>query len=757
MGTPSGPKGPSFGVNSLYFTRDGQPTLPVMGEIHYARVPHDCWEESVLAMKAGGIDIISTYVFWIFHEEIQGQLNWKGDRDLRGFLQICQKHNMPVWLRIGPWCHGEARNGGFPDWLSKVCKPRSMDPAYFEQVQRWYTAVAEQVKGLYHKDGGPIIGIQFDNEFGHVGGTGGEPYILKCKEIARQLGMDVPYYSVTGWGWAWVPQDEVLPVQGSYIDPFWAEGTDQLPPFKELLFSDLVSLVVNANTASDMVTNRIKQERWRYDPSRYPYATAELGGGMHHKWPRRPILDPKDTEGMALCRLGEGANMIGYYMYHGGSQPLGATGRLAEGGMPLVSYDFQAPLGEFGKTNASYYHLKRLHWFIKDFGRDLAPMVPTLPDNLPDAADATKLRYALRSKDSQGYLFFNNYQRYLDMPDRKNVQFAVTMADKEIIFPAEPITIPSKSLGIFPINIPIADATLVYATAQPMMRWRDNDILRLVMVSLSGIKTQLCITGVQEPKEINGTARQEGDNWLITSQGGDIVWLKTSSGTNVEILLLSEQDSLNACSIEIAGRRLLVICPVELWQKGEHLTLRTSRLEAVKLLLYPATDHVFTCEDKSVTPTKRGIFSVYSLTFNPPQQINVTSQPGAEIPAADKDYPFKAAVEASPKAWHIRTGDINWSSVSDVLVRFEYIGDTARLYLNGLLVADNFWCKDNWDVWLKRWQRELSKPNTELVLVVSPWKKDQKVFVQKRPEVTEDLTAQLLGIKTFVEQTVSLK
>ncbi len=251
MGTPTNTKGEHYSVNSQHFKRNGKPWLPVMGEIHYARVPYEYWEDSILTMKAGGIDIIATYVFWIFHEEIQGQYDWQGDRDLRRFVELCKKHDMPVWIRIGPWCHGEARNGGFPDWLSKVCKPRSMDPSYFEQVRRWYTAVDEQVNGLYHKDGGPIIGIQLDNEFGHVGGTGGEPYIIKFKEIALDLGMDVPYYSVTGWGWAWVPENEVLPVQGAYVDPFWARGTNQLPPFKELLFSDMVSLIVNSDVASN--------------------------------------------------------------------------------------------------------------------------------------------------------------------------------------------------------------------------------------------------------------------------------------------------------------------------------------------------------------------------------------------------------------------------------------------------------------------------------------------------------------------------
>ncbi len=740
MGTPTGPNGISYGVNSLFFTRNGKPWLPVMGEIHYARVPNQYWEDSILAMKAGGIDIVATYVFWIFHEEIQDQYKWDGDCDLRRFVELCHKHDMPVWIRIGPWCHGEARNGGFPDWLSKVCKPRSMDPAYFEQVQHWYTAVAEQVKGLYHKDGGPIIGIQFDNEFGHVGGRGGEAYILKCKEIALGLGMDVPYYSVTGWGGAWVPKDEVLPVQGSYVDPFWAAGTDQLPPFSELLFSDLISLVVNTNVASDMVTSRIKQERWRYDPSRYPFATAELGGGMHHKILRRPTLESRDTEAMALCRLGEGANMIGYYMYHGGSQPLGQSGRLVEGDMPLVSYDFQAPLQEYGKTNASYYALKRLHQFIRDFGQDLAQMIPTLPEERPGAADPSILRYALRSKGRQGFLFFNNHQRYLDMPARENIQFAVTLGENELLFPDKPVTIPSKSIGIFPVNMSIADATLVYATAQPLMRWQDGEVTRLIMARLPGIETQFNITGINKPVIENGQIRS----------------MTTQNGAKIEILLLSEEDGLNAWKINIAGRRHMAICPIELWQSGDSMKLRTRQSHPVPLRIYPPTGQALTYQGKRINPQREGEFSVYILPARKLPQVSVTSQANAEIPAADRDYPFRKE-DAPPKAWRIKFGQIDWNSVSDVLVRFEYIGDTARLYLNGSLVADNFWSKTDWEVGIKRWKKELAKPDSELVLVISPWQKEQEVFVQKRPDVTEDLTAELLGIKASAEQTFILE
>jgi hypothetical protein len=475
---------------------------------------------------------------------------------------------------------------------------------------------------------------------------------------------------------------------------------------------------------------------------------------MHHKWPRRPILDPKDTEGMALCRLGEGANMIGYYMYHGGSQPLGVTGRLVEGGMPLVSYDYQAPLGEYGKTNASYYHLKRLHWFIQDFGQDLAPMVPSLPEERPQANDPTKLRYALRSKGKQGFLFFNNYQRYLDMPDRKNVQFAVVFDDEELVFPETPITIPSKSMGIFPINMPIADATLVYATAQPMMRWQDGDITRLVLVCLDGIDTYLCVSGVQEPRISGGQVQGKGDAWLIMPQCSSLIHLQTKEGKCIEVLLLSEQDGLNAYNFDLAGRRYLVICPMELWHNRSTLFLRTIQEEPGRIRFYPAISQTLSVDDKPLDSTTYKSESVFALSKLTLPQVTVTGEPIDQIPTADKDYPFKPA--GPVKAYRIKVGDVDWSKVSDVMVRFEYIGDTARLYLNGLLVADNFWCKTNWDVWLKRWQKELAEPNAELILVISPWKKDQKVFVQRRPEVTEDLTAELFDVKAFTEKTLNI-
>ena len=120
LGTNRNPSGDSLSANSLYFTRNGKPWYPVMGEIHYVRMPEQDWEASIIKMKASGIDVIATSVFWIYQEEEEGVFDWSGRRSLAKFASLCKKHDMNLFLRIGPWCHGEGRNGGIPDWSMNI-------------------------------------------------------------------------------------------------------------------------------------------------------------------------------------------------------------------------------------------------------------------------------------------------------------------------------------------------------------------------------------------------------------------------------------------------------------------------------------------------------------------------------------------------------------------------------------------------------------------------------------------------------------
>lgn len=162
----------AFDYNSHYLEKGGKPWFPVMGEFHYSRYKEMFWEESLRKMKAGGITIVSSYIIWIHHEEEEGVFDFTGCRNLRQFLFLCKKTGVYMFLRLGPWAHGEIRNGGFPDWLKEKegIGLRCDDEVYLGYVKRYWENVFEQVKGFLYDEGGPVIGVQIENEYGHVGG-----------------------------------------------------------------------------------------------------------------------------------------------------------------------------------------------------------------------------------------------------------------------------------------------------------------------------------------------------------------------------------------------------------------------------------------------------------------------------------------------------------------------------------------------------------------------------------------------------------
>lgn len=130
----------------------------------------------------------------------------------------------------------------------------------------------------------------------------------------------------------------------------------------------------------------------------------------------RNIVPPESVASLAIMNLAGGSNLIGYYMYHGGSNPIGKHSYMNEYTVPRISYDFQAPLHEFGQVADSYQHLRLVHLFLKTFGDILAPMTVSLPENAATITpENTKdLRYAIRAKGDSGFIFLNNYQDHVD-------------------------------------------------------------------------------------------------------------------------------------------------------------------------------------------------------------------------------------------------------------------------------------------------------------------------------------------------------
>ncbi|MCD8380333.1 MAG: beta-galactosidase [Lachnospiraceae bacterium] len=477
------PAGERINVNSLYLERGGKPWLGVMGEYHFSR---DCaanWHEELCKMKAGGVNIVSTYMFWIHHEEIEGEFDFTGDRDIRRFVEECRKFKLDVFLRIGPWSHGECRNGGFPDWLlQKPFKLREDNDGYLKLVRIWYEKIYEQVQGLFYKDGGPIIGIQLENEL-----VDRPEHLLTLKKLALKIGFDVPLYTVTGWNskyGAKIPVDEVLPVFGAYAEAPWDSHTGPLPLSRHYVFHP----VRNDTAVGVDVMRDTDKSGWRLPYERYPFLTCEVGPGLQSTHHRRVLVSGMDAYAMSLTKLGSGNNLLGYYMYHGGVNPIGKLSTMQESretGYPndyaILSYDFHTAMTSYGEVREQYRLLNLLHLFVTEFGEKLAPMEYVGSAEAVEPEDLKSLRYCMRTDGESGFVFVNHYQRLARVEDLRGVvidtETAAVQSGNEtdhavlkerVVFP--PIDVCGDVSFILPFNLDLQGNLLKYATAQPLTR-----------------------------------------------------------------------------------------------------------------------------------------------------------------------------------------------------------------------------------------------------------------------------------------------
>lgn len=525
-----------YTCNSQCLMREGTPWFPVMGEMHYSRYREELWEESLRKMKAGGVTIVSTYVIWIHHEEEKGVFDFTGCRNLRKYVELCQKIGLKLFLRIGPWVHGEVRNGGFPDWIVELSQSgvdlRSDDQTYISYVRRYWTQIYSQVQGLFHRDAGPIIGIQLENEYGHVGGhrgEKGEAHMRTLMGLAKELGFEVPLYTATGWGGACI--GDALPVMGGYCEAPWDQSVTELAANTNYIISHVRNdaLIACDHHVEDAVT---------FDESLFPYLTAELGGGLQVTSHRRPVATGPDIGAMSVTKLASGVALLGYYMYHGGSNPKGKLSTLQESrdtgyanDLPEINYDFNAPIRQYGTISDTYREIKLLASFLKDFGEDLAPLAAEIDPGNVKPEDMHTLRKSCRHDGDHGYVFFNNYQRHRTMDCHRNVVFQGPCAGGAVLFPE--VDIPSGAYGFFPYNMKLGDCVLTCALATPFCR-------------LEG---------------------KEGDTYVF--YGDYEPGYSWRDGRAADILHLTRQQALNAWKVTLE-RDYLILCHNFVWeQEGE--------------------------------------------------------------------------------------------------------------------------------------------------------------------------------------------
>ncbi len=717
------PSGGSIDINSNYITINGKPCIPVMGEIHFSRCPESEWRTELQKMKAGGINIIATYVFWIHHEEEEGVFNWAGNRNLRKFITLCKELDLKVVLRAGPWCHGECRNGGIPEWLAtkKDIKLRSNDRTYLKYVEKLYGEVFQQVKGLLWKDGGPIVGMQLENEYG-----GRWEHLVKLKEIAVKTGFNLPFYTRTGWPKLATPATfgEIIPLYGDYPDGFWDRELVDMPGDYSKCF-----IFKNARNSTVIATEQLPKQSGDVGSSeaKYPYFTCELGGGMMPSYHRRISIEPMDVYATALCKLGSGSNLLGYYMYHGGTNPEGKFTPMNESqnspmtnwnDLPQKTYDFQAPLGEFGQVNKHYHLLRRLHLFLHDFGAELAQMDVTFPSNSPiDTKDNNILRWTIRSKDGKGYVFVNNYQRLTYLPAKDNVKFTIETSDGNLTFPQKAIQVPSDKSFILPFNFSLGAGLLVSATAQPICQTEENGVTRWYFTAIEGIPAEFVLNtkGMQKIDYASVLTKRIGDKYIFSDlvQGLEPTLCFTDiNGHKQQIILTTEEQSLCIWKGEIHKKPQVVISKDPLVFESDSVRYLPSGQYAAIVKVVPVKE--------------AGSPRVIPMGIN-----HVAEQP------YDKDFE-QAAV------WRIElpASSADWAKL---LLRINYVGDVARLYIGDKLVGDNFYNGKPFDFALKSYVNELK--GSALTLRVLEMHQNAPIYLQK--EAKDNLLNTSLALKSL--------
>jgi len=750
------PSGEEISVNSYYIEKNGKPFIPVIGEFHYARYPEKYWEESIRKMKAGGINTIATYVFWNIHERQEGKFDWSGNLNLHRFIKLIEKNGMYAIVRMGPFCHGEMRNGGIPDWLyGRPFEIRSNDSEYIAYVDRLYGEIAQQIKGLLYKDGGPVIGVQLENEYQHSAAPWefsypgskkeftvadrdaalaheqitvtdgknpwseyGKAHMAKLKELAKKHGVNVPLYTATGWGNATIVEKGSLPVTAAYAYPFWAKPFPS--PF--YLFKDI-------QKSPDYMPVS-------YNTDLYPSIPAEIGSGIQVKNSRRPVVDYKSFYPMMIRIIGSGSNGIGYYMYHGGSTPTfdGKFYNEEKNGIPRINYDFQAPIGQYGQERYHYKSLRLLHLFLESFGDKLAPMKTVLPEtNGAITAKNTKtLRYAVRSYGKSGFVFIENFQDHIDMKAIRDVNIKVETDNESIAFPLKgTMNMPVATGAIFPFNLRLNGVTVKSATIQPLTVLKKNNVEYYVFSTVKGIVPEIVfdkstkITNKRQTKTTTISAFKR-----VSGSISDEPFSFCANG--VHFLVISHEMALNTTKIN----NNIFISDASLLESEDNMELISQDTKA-KLHVFPAKELNNSSESTTLeqtTPVFKG-FSSYNITF----------------PEHHPDIDIK---QISKKKYTLRLND-DISDLNDVFVNIDYVGDKAMAFINGEMITDHFYHDRKWEISLRNFADRLK--NNEMVLVFHPMYRDSYLQdLKKFPDFKEKCYLKVNGFDIVPEYTTLL-
>lgn len=308
-----------------HFELDGKPFQIISGAIHSARVPRAYWRDRLRKAKAMGLNTVETYVFWDLHEPEPGKFDFSGQNDIAEFIREAQQEGLYVILRPGPYVCAEWDFGGLPAWLLKEphMGVRSSNPAFMAAASRWMHRLGQELAPLESANGGPIIAVQVENEYGGYGSDHG--YMEKIHRLLLDSGF-------------------------KHAMMYTADGVTDL---------DRGSLP-ELPAAINFGTGEAKHDFAALSDARSngPRMCGEYWDGWFDHWGEKHHRGDAAAEAAELkWMLGQGYS-VNLYMFHGGTSfgwMGGANISLKKYQPDVTSYDYDAPVSESGALGRKYF------------------------------------------------------------------------------------------------------------------------------------------------------------------------------------------------------------------------------------------------------------------------------------------------------------------------------------------------------------------------------------------------------------------
>jgi len=338
----------SFEVGQNEFLLNGKPFVVKAAELHYPRIPKEYWEHRILTAKALGMNTVCLYVFWNYHEPVEGEFDFSGQKDISAFCRLAQKHGMYVVVRPGPYVCAEWEMGGLPWWLLKKDDVglRVQDPYYMERTRIFMNEVGKQLAGQQISRGGNIIMVQVENEYGAYGTD--KAYVAAIRDIVREAGFsDVPLF------------------QCDWNSNFENNALD------DLLWT--INFGTGANI--DDQFRRLKELR-----PNTPLMCSEFWSGWFDHWGAKHETRSAGALVDGIGKMLDRDISFSLYMTHGGT----SFGHWGGANFPnfsptCTSYDYDAPIGESGNVTPKYHLLRSVMEKYLPEGQSL----PAIPDSIP--------------------------------------------------------------------------------------------------------------------------------------------------------------------------------------------------------------------------------------------------------------------------------------------------------------------------------------------------------------------------------------